>query len=215
VSIRLSANATIYGVAPTTPGTLRTRIQQFGWMDPNPTDMRGNPVAQNPPAIQSTQYWSKQTYTIAFGAFSQRLQGFDSLVRNIIFILRDSTTVTPRVNGDANFPDPFTLLYETSTPIQRLKTIWRHMIAEIWGYKVTTAGSAGARELGVYPEAFNRDFGLKPGAETRLGYLPASSATTLNMSGTQGATGTGPGVFGVLVNKVVPANGDPMLLTGR
>ena len=213
VSIRLSANAAIYGVAPTTPGTVRVRLQQFGWMDPNPTDMRGNPVAQNPPAIQTTQYWSKQTYTIAFGAFSQRLQGIDSLLRNMIFILRDSSA-TPRVNGDLNFPDPFTVLYETSTPIQRLKTIWRHMIAEVFGYKATTVGTGG-RENGVYPEPFNVDFGLKPGAESRLGYLPSSSSTTVNMSGTQGSTGTGPGVFGVLVNKVVPADGNPMLLSGR
>src|SRR4029453_344213 len=117
VSMRLSANATIYSTAPTAGGTIRVRIQQTGWMDPNPTDMRGNPVAQNPPAVQTTQYWSKQTYTIGFGAFSQRLQGIDSLLRNLIFVLRDSTTVTPRANGDANFPDPFTMLYETSTPI--------------------------------------------------------------------------------------------------
>src|SRR4029450_10388546 len=141
-----------------------------------PTDMRGNPVSQNPPAVQTTQYWSKQTYTIGFGAFSQRLQGIHSLLRNIIFVLRDSTTVTPRANGDANFPDPFTMLYETSTPIQRLKTVWRHLIAEWYGYVATTIG-INSRENGVYPEPYSRDFGLKPGAETRLGYLPASSAT--------------------------------------
>jgi hypothetical protein len=214
VSMRLSANASIYGTAPTAAGTVRVRIQQFGWMDPNPIDMKGNPVAQNPPAIQTTQYWSKQTYTIGFGAFSQRLQGIDSLLRTIVFVLRDSTTTAPRANGDANFPDPFTMLYETSTPIQRIKAVWQYMIAEMYGYTATTVG-INSRENGVYPESYARDFGHKPGAETRLGYLPSSAATTFNLSGTQGSTGTGPGVLTVLINKVVPAQGDPMLLTGR
>jgi len=78
ITIRLAASATPYGVAPTTPGTVRVRIQQFGWMDPNATDMKGNQVRQNPPGVQTTQYWSKQTYAFNAGAISQRLQGVDS-----------------------------------------------------------------------------------------------------------------------------------------
>lgn len=210
VSIRLSASTIPYGVAPTTPGTVRVRIQQFGWMDPNATDMKGNQVQQNPPAVQTTQYWAKQTYAINSGAFSQRLQGIDSYVRNLIFILDAAGS---RTTGDADFPDPFTLLYETSLPIQRIKDIWRHMIGAQWGYNGVTPDVGGARDYGVYPESYCGDFSLLPGAETRLGYLPVSSSTTLNISGSIG--GAGAHTLTVLVNKVVPANGDPMLLTGR
>lgn len=211
VSIRLAPISSVYSTAPTNAASIRVRIQQFGWADPNATDMKGNPVAQNPPGVQTTQMWQKQTYTVNAGALSQRLQGIDSLVRNLIFILEDGSA--SRTQGDSDFPDPFTLLYETMLPIQRLKTVWKHMVGEDFGYKGATPDVGGARDYGVFPEPYNKDFGHKPGQETRLGYLPVSSATTLNVSGTIG--GSGAHTLTVLVNKVIPANGDPMVLTGR
>ena len=210
VSIRLSASTVPYIVAPTTPGTVRVRIQQFGWMDPNATDMKGNQVRQNPPGVQTTQYWAKQTYAFNAGAISQRLQGIDSMVRNLIFVLDAAGN---RTTGDADWPDPFTLLYETSLPIQRLRTIWQHMIGQMYGYNGVTPDVGGARDYGVYPETYCADFNGKPGWETRLNYLPVSSATTLNVSGTIG--GAGAHTLTVLVNKIVPANGNPLVLTGR
>lgn len=212
IAIRLAAGGVgaIYTTAPTNQGSVRVRIQQFGWMDPNAGDSKGNPVAQNPPGVQTTQYWAKQTYTQNAGSMNLRLQGIDSFVRNLIFIQEDENS--SRSQGDTEFPDPFTMLYETSNPIQRLRTVWRHMIGENFGYK-NAVETAGGRDYGVYPESYCHDFGLKPGAETRLGYLPVSSATTLLISGT--IPGSGTNTITVLVNKVVPANGDPLVLTGR
>lgn len=209
ITIRLSALTTILG-AGQTGLTVRTRIQQYGWMDPNSADLKGNPVNQNPPGVQTTQYWAKQTYTMASGSFNTRLTGIDSLVRNIVFMLEDDGV--RGTQSDSDFADPFTMQYETVLPIQRIKAIWRHMIGENFGYK-NAVETAGGRDYGVYPEPYNNDFGLKPGAETRLGYLPATSATTFNISGSWGSSGTK--VLTVLLNKVVPANGDPMVLTGR
>jgi hypothetical protein len=151
----------------------------------------------------------KQTYTLNNGFFSQRLGGIDSLVRNLVFQL-DNAGV--RSTADTDFPDPFTFQYETALPVQRIKNVWRHMIGEDFGY-VAAVDTAGGRDSGIYPLPYNKDFGLKPGAETRMGYLPVSSATTLNVSGTLGSTGSNK-TLTVLVNKVVPANGDPMTLTG-
>lgn len=209
VSIQIAPSASIYSTAPTNAGTVRVRIAQFGWMDPNTTDMKGNPVNQNPPGVQTTQYWAKQTYPLNNGFVSFRLGGIDSMLRNLIFIL-DNAGV--RTTADADFPDPFTFGYETSQPVNRIKNVWRHMIGEDFGY-VGTVDLAGGRDSGVYPLPYNKDFGLKPGAETRMGYLPVSSATTLNVSGTMGSSGSSK-TLTVLVNKVVPANGDPMVLTG-
>lgn len=209
ISLQLAPLVSVYSTSPTNAPSVRVRIAQFGWMDPNAADMKGNPVNQNPPGVQTTQYWAKQTYTIPNGFFSQRLGGIDSLLRNLIFVL-DNAGV--RTTGDTDFPDPFTFGYETALPVQRIKAVWRHMIGEDFGYNATV-DTAGGRDSGVYPLPYNKDFGLKPGAETRLGYLPVSSATTLNVSGTFGAAGSSK-TLTVLVNKVVPANGDPMVLTG-
>lgn len=210
INIRLAPLSAVYSTAPTAAPSVRVRIQQFGWMDPNATDMRGNPVAQNPPGVQTTQYWSKQTYNINSGAFNIRLQGIDSLVRNLLFMLLDSTG--SRQQGDSDFPDPFTMLYETSQPIQRLKTIWRQKIAEQYRYKAAVE-TADGRDYGTYPEPYCQDMTETVGSETRLNYLPCSSATAINLTGTIG--GSGAHTLVVLVNKIVPANGDPMVLTGR
>lgn len=210
VTIRLAATATVYGTPPTAAPSVRTRIEQFGWMDPNDVDMKGNPVAQNPPASQTTQLWSKQTYAVNAGAFNFRLNGIDSMVRNFLFQLRDS--VNSRQQGDSDWPDPFQMVYETSQPISRIRAIWRHMIAESFGYTAAVE-TAGGRDYGCYPEWYNQDFSAKPGYETRLGYLPVSSATNIGVSGSIG--GSGAHTLVVLVNKIVPAGGDPMALTGQ
>lgn len=180
-------------------------------MDPNATDMRGRPVAQNPPVNGTTQFWSKQSYAINSGAIANlRLQGLDSLIRTMIFVLVDSSA--SRTQGDSDFPDPFGLQYENVQPISRLKIVWRQMIAEQYGYYATVE-TAGGRDYGVYPESFAYDFSMKPGNESRLGYLPASSATNMALNGTIG--GSGAHTLYLLVNKIVPADGDAMSLTGR
>jgi len=209
LNMRLAPSTTVYSTPPNVLPTVRVRVLLEGWQDPNVADIRGNQVSPNPPGVQTTQYWHKQNYTLASGSLNQRLLGIDSLVRNLIIVARDENNA--RAQGDTEFPDPFTLLYETSQIVNRGRTLWRHFIATHFGY-TAAAEAAGGRDNGVYPLPFNLDFGLKPGAETRLGYLPVSSATNLVMSGTIG--GTGANNYALLVNKVVPAGGDPLQLTG-
>lgn len=210
VTIRLAPLNAVYTTAPTAAPSVRVRIQQVGWMDPNGADMRGNPVAQVPPANNTTQFWSKQTMTVNSGTFNAKLQGMDGLIRNFVFILTDNAG--SRQVGDADFPDPFNLQYETAQPVSRLKTIWRHMIGEWWGYNQAVE-TPGGRDYGVYPETYCYDMSESPGNETRFGYLPVSSASNVSLNGTIGGSGTH--TVTVLVNRVVPANGDPMSLTGR
>lgn len=210
ISIRLAASSSVYTTPPTTAPTVRVRIQQWGWMDPNGADMRGNPTSQVPPANNTTQFWQKQTATVNSGTYNMKLQGMDGLVRNFIFILTDNAG--SRQVGDSDFPDPFVLQYETAQPISRIKDVWRHMMAEAYGYK-NAVETPGGRDYGVYAETYAYDMGAKPGGETRFGYLPVTSATNISLSGTIGGSGTH--TLSVLTNRVVPANGDPMALTGR
>ncbi len=209
--------------------SVRVRVQQEGWMDPNAVDSNGKPVAQNPPGGQTTQFWMKQTDTFAFGSLFTRLKGIDANLRNLIFIIRDSTAssataaasatgTSARNLGESNWPDPFVLQYETSTPVNRLKAIWKRKMLEDYGY--IAAVGAGAQEAansldkGVFVLAWNKDFGLKPGAESRFGYLPCSASTPINISGSQGSNGTTPGAWTYLANKVVVPGNDLTTLTG-
>ena len=212
---------------------VRVRVQQFGWMDPEMTDIQGNAVQGTPPANGATQIWETQAYGgLASGNMNVRLTGLDTMIRNLIFVLRDNSassataassatsSAAQRHSGDLSFPDPFTLQYEKSTPISRMKTIWRHMIGEWFEYAAARGAAsteaAKARDLGVYPEPFNTDFGHKPGAESRFGYMPSNSATSWRASGSIPASlGTAPYTLTVISNKISPPEGNVRALAGR
>jgi hypothetical protein len=211
--MRLAATATVYATAPGSSWNTRIRVEQVNWWDPPQVDLKGRALAQNPPAVQTTQYWSKASFSVAAAQSRQPLERVGFLVRNLIFILRDANG-SRTASGDANWPDPFTLQFESIQLIVRLKTIWTKMMSEFYG--VTAAESvanqtANAKDLAVFVETFCRDFGLVPGGETRMGYLPTSAASRLEVQGTFGGAGT----LDVLTNDVAPANGDDMSLVGR
>jgi len=213
VRARLSATATIYGVAPTAAPSVRVRMQQVDWWDPDETDLKGRPLAQQPPGVQTTQYWSKAPYTLNAGAARQGLERVGYLIRNLVFILRD--TANSRTVGETDWPDPFVLQFEANILITRLRSIWRQQIVNNYGYDGMAQGggtidSGGARDSGVYVEPFCLDFGLKPGAETRRGYLPTSSASRLEVQGTIG--GSGSHTLTVLTNDVAPARDEAELV---
>jgi hypothetical protein len=211
MDLTLNTTANIYSTSPTNPPTVRTRIQQYGWMDSDMHDIKGNPSSPNPPALNTIQYWDKQSPSVLAGSVNQRLNTFTGLVRNLIFELRDSSDI--RLTNEADFPDPFVLQIDKSQPINRLRNVWRHMIGEYFGYDQPVENATGkGRDAATYPEPYTLDFGLKPGAENRFGYLPVTSATTIIVKGTIG--GSGAHKLNVFVNYVVPAGGDPKALTG-
>lgn len=213
VRTRINTTANLYATAPGSTWVTRVRMEQVNWWDPPQADLRGRALAQNPPAVQTTQYWSKASFAIAASQSRQPLERVGFLIRNLIFILRDSNG-SRTASGDANFPDPFTLQFESIQLIVRLKTIWIKKIAELYGYTAAESvanQTANARDLGVYPEPFCHDFSLLPGAESRMGYLPTSAASRLEVQGTFGGAGT----LEVLTNDVSPANGDDFAIIGR
>ncbi len=210
LDLTLAANTTVYSSVPVTSQTLRVRIAQFGWMDSDKVDVKGNPTAANPPALNTIQFWDKQTFTFSSGQMNQRANPFSGMLRTIVLELRDSSQT--RSGNEADFPDPFTLQVDKYIPVNRIRNIWRHLIGEDWGY-VNAVETAGGRDYGVYPLTYAKDFGLKPGAENRLGYLGITSATTLLWKGSVGS-GSASHTWNVFLNYVNPANADPRALTG-
>lgn len=206
---------------PATSATLRTRIGQFGWMDSDMRDVRGNPTSPEPPGNTGIQYWDKQSFTFSSGAMIQRLAQFSGGLRTMIIQLRDSDSL--RSGNPTDFPDPFTLTVDKTTLMNRLRTIWRHIMGEDYdlsngtevvpGVSGTSASEGHKMDNGVYALSWAKDFGLQPGAENRLGYLWLTSATALTYKGTVGSSSASH-KFDVLLNYVNPAGGDPKSMTG-
>jgi hypothetical protein len=212
LDITLAGGGDVYGTSPTTLPSVRTRIQQVGWMDSDEQDVYKNPADPNPPALNSIQYWDKQTLVVGTGSMNQQLNTFSGLVRNLIFELR--TSAGARSNND--WPDPFELHYDKTVPVSRIGRAWREMMSVDYGYSTgtETTTSTNALDTGVRALPFTKDYGLKPGAESRFGYLPVTSGTSLVMRGSVGTTDSAnPHTFNVFVNYVWPANGDPKSIT--
>lgn len=195
----VAGTGTVFSTAPATSSTLKVRSFLASWLDPENDDARGNPVQQDPPMLNTTQYWHKQNYVINSGAQFTRLQGIDGLLRMMIFIAyRNAST---RANGEGDWPDPISLKYEESYLIQsRARTWYRWLIGINYGYDAANEASKG-RDNGVYPYwEWIQDFSRKPGNELGRSYLPMSSASNLELQGTWGSAVS----LDVLVNKIVP-----------
>lgn len=195
----VAGTGTVFTAAPATSSTLRVRTILASWLDPEPNDAMGNPVQQDPPLLNSTQYWHKQSYVVNASAQFVRLQGIDGLLRSLIFTNRRSGST--RANGEADWPDPVSLKYEEAYLIQsRIRDLYRFLIAQAYGYDAADEASKG-RDNGVYPVwEFMQDMFLKPGSELSRAYLPMSSASNLELQGSWSNAAD----LQVLVNKVVP-----------
>lgn len=202
--IRLSAGSTVYGTAPTVLPSVRTRVQQFDWWDPPAQDLQGNPLSQRPPANNTTQFWTKETgITLSSGNFRHDHDRVGYGIRNLIYVYRDTSNGT-RATGETDFPDPATLQFEANVLMQgRPKKMWRWQESVDYGYH-NAVDTADGHENGVYVRPFNKDFGLKPGAEMRRGYLWTSSGSRLTFSGSNGGAVNAT----IITNDVSPASGN-------
>jgi hypothetical protein len=203
--------ATIYASSSTIGGSCRFRMTPVSYWQPTAVDGSGNPVAQQPPGVNTTQFWNKTDYTVNSGSFSPSLTnsvGFP--VRNLFFVLRDSNL--SRAQGESDFPDPFKLQLQSNMILDRIKKLWKRYITEDYGY-LATGELAGQKDNGLYVLPFCKDFGPKPGWELRRGYLRTTDGMRLQPKGT--ITGSGTHKLTVFTNYVgIGAGSSLAALTG-
>jgi hypothetical protein len=204
VKTNLAAIATVFVSSATVGPSVRLRMVPQSYWEPTATDGSGNAVADQPPGVMTTQYWNVYGYSgIAAGNFTQSLNNSVGYpIRNLIFKLVDSSSV--RATGETDWPDPFKLKYQNLTVFDRIKKLWKKQISEDYGY--TAAGDAvGNKDNGIYVLPFCRDFGAKPGWETRRQYFRTTEGNRLEASGSIG--GSGAHTLTVYTNFVAPGGG--------
>lgn len=237
VQMTVNSSANLYTTAPTTFGSLRVRGTQSFYWQPKDVDKHGRPIANQPVASGTTQYWQQTSYNMTAGTNNVNLPGFLGYpFRTYLFeLVRASGT---RANGAQDWPDPLvSLKYEANLLISNYqKGIWQHQMAQDYGYPnpnafgtssadtrlATVAAPPGTTatavipglENGVFVLNFNKDFAFgKPGSETRRTYLQTSQGGNWTFNGSLANAGT---LF-TLVNFIAPPGGqtgDPAALTG-
>lgn len=164
--------ASTYSTAPTAAPTLAVTILEDGWVQPKGADATGNPLAQAPPQLGTTQYWTVGTYNALNGGQQVQLtQGLGYPVRNFVAINYDVSNST-RATGDADFPTVAQFIFRGTTWWNVTKTAWKDQMGRLFDFNNTTADTAWGLENGVYVLPFDSDFGYFPGSELRTGYLP-------------------------------------------
>lgn len=188
VKTTLAAIGTVYANTATVGPAVRFRMTPESYWEPTATDGSGNPVADQPPGVNTTQYWNKTDYTVNVGSFSTLLTnsvGFP--VRNLGFVLRDSNL--SRSQGESDWPDPFKLQLQSNVIVDRIKKLWKARITRDYGY-LAASDAAGGKDNGLFWLPFNKDFGPKPGWESRRAYLRTTDGMRMQAKGTIGGTGT-------------------------
>lgn len=188
---------TIAGVysATTPPTSVTLRVQAFAeeWDQPS-SSLLGVPNQTVPPAVNTTQFWSKQSYPIVNGFNTITLNRVGNWIRELIFVTRDTTgtrqnTLIPALTTVTLDAQPLTY-FDSSQ--------WAAYMYERTGYH-GTADTAGAQDTGVYLYGFNHDFDGQVGYETMKLWQYTVTSSRLQIAGTFGGAGT----LDVLTNDVI------------
>lgn len=205
------STANVYATAPDTlPTAVRIRMFIETWDQPEVSS--GGQVNQvTPPAMNTTQFWSRQVYNVSTGAQTVRLTRVGNYIRMLIFVLRSGTAPSQRSNAQTLYPAQ-TTLYLDSRPVDVITdTLWLQQMWERGGYggayAVTTAANANetpfGQDNGVRVYDWAHEFDGMYGRENRDLWLPTLGSTRLEIQGTFGTLTSG--TLTVLTNDVAIA----------
>lgn len=195
------AGNTAYGTGtfPSTLPTVRVRVYAECWDQPE-TQTAGSTNQLTPPAMNTTQFWTVQSYNVNSGLNTIRLTRVGNYIRNLILIHRRSGT--SRVNGesDLNAVDPMTLYLDTR-PLDIIEpNNWRNQMYERTGFNAAAEAAKGP-DNGVRLIDFTHEFDGTLGQENRDLWLPTLGSTRLELQGSF----PNAGVLTVLTNDVAIA----------
>lgn len=173
-----------------TAPTFRIRGYLEAWSLPNETDALGRPQQQFPPVHGTTQFWSQNVKAVNTGQQTIPLVRVGNLIRNIVFIARNSSGVrTANV-----FPDPAQIAWDA-----------RSLLLDTQNYRNALAyerlNNLLTLDTGVFAYSFNHSTDNHSGDDNPSLWLPTVQATRLEVNGTVGTAGN----IQILTNDVAPA----------
>jgi len=195
------------GTLPNTLPTVRVRVGLEAWDQPE-VSSQGQTNQITPPAMNTTQFWSSQTYTVNSGNNTIRLTRVGNHIRNLIFILKDSTTPS-RSDGETiwNNADPV-YFYLDTRPLDIIEpNAWREQMYNRSGFGAVVGtedpGQDAPRGMdnGVRVYDFAHEFDGTLGHENRDLWLPTLGSTRLELQFQASSAGT----LKVLTNDVAIA----------
>lgn len=203
--LNLAPVATVFSTfaADGTYPTVRVRVFLEAWDQPE-SAMAGATNQVTPPAMNTTQFWSTQSFNVNSGEQTIRLTRVGNYIRNLIFVYRDDASPASRATGETEWPDPLRLYLDTRPVLNMNKLHWEQLSFERTGYGAsgTTDDAAKGKDAGVFVLDMTHEFDGTLGHENRDLWLPTLGSSRLEVQGNFGGSG---GTLTVLTNDVAIA----------
>jgi len=209
VNLTYNGPSTFYNGASAQPSTsvpnVTTLLELNSRTRPPAVDMYGNPQSTQPPSAGTVQYWTSQIFNLSSGQNTLQLTRVGNLIRNHIFIFRDSGG--SRANADSTSVTPSNIEFDWDAGIRyKINTdTQRELNYLLYGFDVP----AGVIS---FPNMSDPE-GLQ-GFEYGQQWMSTVGSTLLKLQFTNSAAGT----LQVLTNDIVPASPQvyaaPRLSTG-
>lgn len=197
MNLTYNGSTVFYNGSSSVPGTLpgiATLLQLYARNKPAALDSYNNPQSTQPPSLGTIQNWTSQILTVNNGQNTLQLTRTGNLIRNQIFIFRDSngsrsgaeSTVVPTV---IEFDVDAGTRYKVTT-----KT-WRNFLYEWYGIDCPDG-------VIIFPNLTDPDnLAL---SEYGALWLPTTGATKLQL---QFTTPSAAGTMQVVTNDIIPGSG--------
>ena len=172
-----AANTDIFSTNPTGAPTMRVRVFTEAWSTPLPTGPGGAPQATEPPALGTTQFWSKMVVSAAAAYQTIQLRRVGNPLRNIIIVNRN---VSDGLRSTTNLPTDFTWSLDNGVWLSESRTYRRQLMRE------RLIGQTNGPDTGVLVYDQTSEFDGIYGGELR-NWVPTIQSTRLEVAGTWGA----------------------------
>lgn len=190
----LNTNAAVWSAQPSPVPTFTIRSWVETWSQPAPTDILGRAQRREPPGHGTTQFWTSFTKQVGSGQQNVILPRVGNLVRNLVFIARDSSGV----RTDTVMTDPIQMNWDA-----RILTLESQRYRAF--RQMEQQAPTIARDAGVFVLPFDSISDGTVGDEAPNLWLPTVQATRLELAGVNAAAGS----IQTLTNDIAPVEVDP------
>jgi hypothetical protein len=174
VRIVQAAKSDVFSTDPTGLPTIRFRVWAECWAAPGATSAAGAPQAVQPPAIGTTQMWSKYVVSASAGFNTLQFRRVGSPIRNLILVGRN---VSDGLRSDTNLVDPIAVYLDSKLLTNEAQALRKHYMRE------RLVGQTNGPDTGVLVLDYTSDFDGLYGGEMRDQWLQTIQSTRLELQG--------------------------------
>lgn len=195
----LSPNASIYGVAPTTPGAVTITGVMNYWSQPNQATTGGMTQEVAPLGNGSVSLWRLQPAVVAQGDRLTQLLNVGNVMRTIIFTLR--TAAGARTSAD--WAATSQIILNDDVLLYKPSNFWTEQMARDYSYLSGAADAFAGLDTGVFVVSdFNNQRGAVRADGPRDQFLVTYNTTLLQLRST--SFGASASALEILTNELKP-----------